>query len=133
MDLNLTPKEEQFRDEFRAWLQANIPDEWDPNQRDEDSQERFEFLRAWQKKMFDAGWVGIHWPKEYGGRGASLVEQTIFIEEMAHASAPPLINVLGLSLLGPTLIAYGSEEQKRRYLARILGADEIWCQGYSEP
>jgi alkylation response protein AidB-like acyl-CoA dehydrogenase len=135
MDLNLTPDEQRFRDEFRAWLEANIPDSWSRIQSHshESSQERFDFLRAWQKKMFEAGWVGIHWPKEYGGRGATLIEQTIFIEEMARAGAPPLINVLGLSLLGPTLIAYGTEAQKKRFLANILSADEIWCQGYSEP
>ncbi|HEY3134593.1 MAG TPA: acyl-CoA dehydrogenase [Blastocatellia bacterium] len=134
MDLNLTASEQRFRDEFRAWLHSNIPGDWDPAaSHDEDSRQRFEYLRAWQKKMYDAGWVGIHWPKEYAGRGATLIEQTIFIEEMARAAAPPLINVLGLSLLGPTLIAYGNEAQKRRFLANILSADEIWCQGYSEP
>jgi alkylation response protein AidB-like acyl-CoA dehydrogenase len=134
MDLNLTPSEQAFRDEFRAWLGSNIPAEWDPAApHDEDSRQRFDFLRAWQKKMFEAGWAGIHWPKEYGGRGVTLIEQTIFIEEMARAAAPPLINVLGLSLLGPTLIAYGTEDQKQRFLAKILSADEIWCQGYSEP
>ena len=132
MDLNLTPTEQSFRDEFRAWLKANIPADWDASGFD-DSDHRFEYLRAWQKKMHEAGWVGISWPKEYGGRGASLMEQTIFIEEMARAAAPPLINVLGLSLLGPTLIAYGTEAQKQRFLQRILSADEIWCQGYSEP
>src|SRR5918912_563565 len=134
MDLNLTPQEQQFRDEFRDWLASNVPAGWEEHaRRGEDSNERFDFLRAWQKKMYEAGWVGIHWPKEYGGRGATLVEQTIFIEEMARQSAPPLITVLGLSLLGPTLIAYGTEAQKRRFLANILSADEIWCQGYSEP
>ncbi|MFL6214745.1 MAG: acyl-CoA dehydrogenase [Blastocatellia bacterium] len=134
MDLNLTPQEQQFRDEFRAWLTVNAPTGWeDQHGRSEGSRERFDFLRAWQKKMYEAGWVGINWPKAYGGRGATLVEQTIFIEEMARHSAPPLINVLGLSLLGPTLIAYGNEAQKQRYLANILSADEIWCQGYSEP
>jgi len=134
MDLNLTTSEQAFRDEFRAWLGSNIPAEWDPAAaHDEDSRQRFDFLRAWQKKMFEAGWAGIHWPKEYGGRGVTLIEQTIFIEEMARAAAPPLINVLGLSLLGPTLIAYGTEDQKQRFLAKILSADEIWCQGYSEP
>jgi alkylation response protein AidB-like acyl-CoA dehydrogenase len=132
MDLNLTPSEQGFRDEFRAWLKANIPPDWDASGFD-DSEHRFEYLRAWQKKMYEGGWVGISWPKEYGGRGATLMEQTIFIEEMARASAPPLINVLGLSLLGPTLIAYGTEAQKQRFLANILSADEIWCQGYSEP
>lgn len=134
MNLNPTPAEQHFRDEFRTWLDSNIPESWDPSGfHDEDSSQRFEFLRDWQKKMYDAGWVGIHWPKEYGGRGASLIEQTIFIEEMARAAAPPLINVLGVSLLGPTLIAYGTEAQKKRFLAKILSADEIWCQGYSEP
>lgn len=135
MDLNLTPEERAFRDEFRAWLEANIPEGWNASEAKqlESSRERFEFLRAWQKKMYEAGWVGIHWPKEYGGRGASLIEQTIFIEEMARAGAPTLINVLGLSLLGPTLIQYGTEAQKKRFLANILSADEIWCQGYSEP
>jgi alkylation response protein AidB-like acyl-CoA dehydrogenase len=134
MDLNLTASEQRFRDEFRAWLHSNIPEDWDPSApHDEDSRRRFEYLRAWQKKMYEAGWVGIHWPREYGGRGATLIEQTIFIEEMARAAAPPLINVLGLSLLGPTLIAYGTEAQKKRFLANILSAGEIWCQGYSEP
>jgi alkylation response protein AidB-like acyl-CoA dehydrogenase len=134
MDLNPTPAEQIFRDEFRAWLDSNIPESWDPSgHHDEDSRQRFEFLRAWQKKMYEAGWVGIHWPREYGGRGASLIEQTIFIEEMARAAAPPLINLLGISLLGPTLIAYGTDAQKKRFLAKILAGDEIWCQGYSEP
>ena len=135
MDLNLTHEEQLFRDEFRAWLEVNIPEGWSgvDVREPESSQDRFIFLRAWQKKMADAGWVGIHWPKEYGGRGASIIQQTIFVEEMARSSAPPLINVLGLSLLGPTLIAYGTPEQKKRFLANILNADEIWCQGYSEP
>ena len=135
MDLNLKPGEQQFRDEFRAWLASNIPEGWGGSDAHApvDSHERFEFLRAWQKKMHEAGWVGIHWPEEYGGRGVTIIEQAIFIEEMARANAPQLINVLGLSLLGPTLIAYGTEEQKKRFLKNIMSADEIWCQGYSEP
>ncbi len=135
MNLNLTESEQQFRGQLRAWLEANIPDEWRgaDNEGFGSSQERFELLRGWQKKMYEAGWIGIHWPKEYGGRGATLFEQTIFIEEMARARAPQLINVLGLSLLGPTLIAFGTEAQKKRFLQNILSADEIWCQGYSEP
>jgi alkylation response protein AidB-like acyl-CoA dehydrogenase len=135
MDLNLTPSEQSFRDEFRAWLEANIPEGWGGGDSHDIgySEESVEYLRAWQKKMYEAGWAGVHWPKEYGGRGASLIEQTIFIEELARASAPPLLNVLGLSLLGPTLIAYGTEDQKKRFLANILSADEVWCQGYSEP
>ncbi len=96
-------------------------------------EERFEFLKKWQRKMYEAGWAGVSWPKEYGGRGASLMQQVIFWQEMAQAGAPPLANVLGLGLIGPTLIAFGTEAQKKRYLSKILSAEEIWCQGFSEP
>jgi alkylation response protein AidB-like acyl-CoA dehydrogenase len=133
MDLNLTVAELKFRDELRAWLHANTPTDWERHRTEDDMQARFEFLRAWQKKLYRAGWVGIAWPKEYGGRGATLMEQVIFTEEMVRAAAPPLANVLGLSLIGPTIIAFGTDAQKKRYLANILSADEIWCQGFSEP
>ena len=133
MDLNLTTAELSFRDEFRAWLRDNVPADWERRRTEDEMQARFEFLRDWQKKMFDAGWIGISWPKEFGGRGATLMEQVIFTEEMARASAPPLANVLGLMLVGPTIIAFGTEAQKKRFLANILSADEIWCQGFSEP
>jgi alkylation response protein AidB-like acyl-CoA dehydrogenase len=96
-------------------------------------EERFKFRRQWQKRVFAAGWAGVAWPKEYGGRGASLMQQVIFTEEMAKAGAPPLANVLGLSLIGPTIIHYGTDAQKKRHLADILSGDEIWCQGFSEP
>ncbi len=132
MDLNLTSDELQFRDELRAWLEANVPREWD-EAREESLDRRFEFLRKWQRQLFDGGWAGISWPKEYGGRGASLMQQVIFWQEMARAGAPPMANVLGLGLIGPTIIAFGSEDQKKRYLRNILNADEIWCQGFSEP
>jgi alkylation response protein AidB-like acyl-CoA dehydrogenase len=132
MDLNLTPQELRFRDELRAWLKANVPPEWD-ERRDEPLEKRFEFLKAWQRRLYEAGWAGISWPKQYGGRGASLMEQAIFWEEMARAGAPPLANVLGVGLVGPTLIAFGTEAQKKRFLAKILSAEEIWCQGFSEP
>jgi alkylation response protein AidB-like acyl-CoA dehydrogenase len=133
MDLNLTPEELRFRDEFRIWLEANIPEEWAAfqEQQHESSRGRFDFLRTWQKKMAEAGWTGVHWPKEYGGR--AHFDSTDHIHSGDSAAAPPLINVLGLSLLGPTLIAYGTEAQKQRFLSNILSADEIWCQGYSEP
>lgn len=133
MDLTLTPGELNFRDELRGWLRTNIPAEWEKYRIEAEMAERFEFLRAWQKKVFQAGWAGIAWPKEYGGRGATLMEQVIFTEEMARAAAPPLANVLGLSLIGPTIIAFGTDAQKKRYLPNILSADEIWCQGFSEP
>jgi len=128
MDLTLTPEEEAFRDEVRAWLGDNHPGE------EPDGEEaKFLFRRAWQRKMHDAGWAGISWPKEYGGRGATLIEQAIFSEEMARSKAPSPANVLGLVMGGPVVIAHGSEDQKERFLEPILSAEEIWCQGFSEP
>ena len=96
-------------------------------------EKRFDYLKAWQRKLYDGGWAAVAWPKQYGGRGASTMQQVIFWEEMARAGAPPLANVLGVGLVGPTLIAFGTQEQRDRYLAKILSAEEIWCQGFSEP
>jgi alkylation response protein AidB-like acyl-CoA dehydrogenase len=132
MDLTLSAAHEAYREELSAWLAANVPAPV-PRGTHETMEMRFERLRAWQRKLFEAGWVGISWPKEYGGRGASLIEQVIFLEEMARAQAPPLANTLGLGLIGPTIIHFGSDEQKRRFLPRILSGEEIWCQGFSEP
>jgi alkylation response protein AidB-like acyl-CoA dehydrogenase len=134
MDLNLTPEEEKFRDECREWLTANVPAPFaGKSLNEEENAEALAYLQAWQKKVYDHGWTGISWPKAYGGRGATLIEQSIFQEEWAKANAPMLINVLGLSLIGPTIIAVGTEEQKQRYLPKILSGEEIWCQGFSEP
>ena len=133
MDLNLTPGERQFRDEFRAWLKANVPAEWAGGTGAEDREEYVKYLRDWQRKLYEGGWAGISWPKEYGGRGATLMEQAIFQEELARANAPQLIGTIGLSLVGPTIIALGTDEQKSRYLPPILSGEEIWCQGFSEP
>ena len=128
MDLTLSPAEETFRDEFRAWLEANHP-----GREPAGDEAAFEFRRAWQRKLNDAGWAGVSWPKEYGGRGATLVEQAIFNEEMVRARTPSVANVLALAMGGPTVIAHGTEEQRKRFLPPILSADEIWCQGFSEP
>jgi alkylation response protein AidB-like acyl-CoA dehydrogenase len=128
MDLTLSPQEEAFRDELRAWLEANHPGA-EPT----GDEAGFEFRRQWQKRLHDAGWAGVSWPKEYGGRGVTLVEQAIYNEEVVRAKAPSAANVLGLAMGGPTVIAHGTEEQRRRYLEPILSADEIWCQGFSEP
>jgi alkylation response protein AidB-like acyl-CoA dehydrogenase len=132
MDMNLTAEEQAFRDELRAWLKANVPKDWD-ERRKESLEDRFDYLKQWQYKLYKSGWAGISWPKEYGGRGASLMQQVIFWQEMALANAPPLANTLGLGLIGPTLIAFGTEAQKKRFLPKILSAEEIWCQGFSEP
>ena len=130
MDLTLSPSEEQFRDEVRAWLGENHPG---PEPEGEGLDGVVEFRRAWQGRLHEAGWAGISWPSEYGGRGATLIEQAIFSQEMARADAPPPANILGLAMGGPVVIAHGTEEQKRRYLEPILSGEEIWCQGFSEP
>ncbi len=134
MDLNLTASEKAFRDELRSWLEANVP----PPRHGRSTIELvkgdyFDFLKQWQYKVYKGGWAGISWPKEYGGRGATVIEQSIFEEEMRQSQAPALLNVLGLSLVGPTVIAVGTEEQKKRFLPKILSGEEIWCQGFSEP
>jgi len=132
MDLNLTTEERQFRDDLRAWLEGNVPKDWG-QWREKPIEVSFPYLRAWQGKLHEGGWAAVSWPKEYGGRGASLMQQAIFWEEMARAEAPPMANALGLGLIGPTIIAYGTEEQKKRFIPKILSAEEIWCQGFSEP
>ena len=132
MDLNLSAEERSFRDEFRRWLEANVPRDW-PEWREKPLEESFEYLRAWQRKLYEGGWAAVSWPKEYGGRSATLMQQAIFWEEMARLEAPPMANALGLGLIGPTIIAYGTEAQKKRFVPKILSAEEIWCQGFSEP
>jgi alkylation response protein AidB-like acyl-CoA dehydrogenase len=129
MDFSYTPAEQAFRAELRAWLSANVPRDAPP----ETLEAEAAYLTAWQRCMYDAGWVAVHWPSEHGGRGASLTETAIFQEEMARARAPQMMNRVGINNVGPTLIAHGTEAQRRRYLAKILSAEEIWCQLYSEP
>lgn len=132
MDLNLTDDELAFRDELRAWLASNLPKDW-AEWREKPIEESFPYLRAWQRKLQEGRWAAVSWPKEYGGRSASLMQQAIFWEEMARVEAPPMANSLGLGLIGPTIIAYGTEAQRERYIPKILSAEEIWCQGFSEP
>src|SRR3954465_14567985 len=128
MDLTLSPAELEFRDAVRGWIEDNHP-----GREPSGCPQAFEFRRAWQRALNDRGWAGLSWPTEYGGAGATLVEQAIFYEEIARAGAPQMANVLGLAMGGPTVIAHGTEEQKQRFLSPILSADEIWCQGFSEP
>jgi alkylation response protein AidB-like acyl-CoA dehydrogenase len=128
MDLTFTDQETAFRDELREWLAAN-PAGDSPD--DEDAQ--YAWRTEWQRRLHEGGWAGVHWPTEYGGRGASLMETAIFFEEMGRAGAPLPSNVLGLLLAGPTIMIWGTDEQKERYLPPILSAEEIWCQGFSEP
>jgi len=135
MELRFKPEHEAFRARLRSWLQENLPPGWGTGA--QPAFERFEdevaFLREWQAKLHAAGFAGILWPKEYGGAGLGMIEQVIFNEETARAQAPELINKVGVHNVGPTLIRFGTEEQKRRYLPKILSAEEIWCQLFSEP
>ncbi len=136
MDFSLTLDQEAFRERVRAWLELNIPRQWvrqAMGSSEVPRPEAYEFLREWQRKLWEAGFIGLTWPKEYGGQGLSFVEEMILHQEMALVKAPSILNILGVGMAGPTIIAYGTEAQKKRYPAKILSADEIWCQGYSEP
>jgi alkylation response protein AidB-like acyl-CoA dehydrogenase len=129
-----TPDLEAFRHELRAWLANNLPDELRPERAAQlPESERIPRLRAWQAKLAASCWVGITWPVEYGGRGASIPEQIVYTEEMVRAEAPEVVGSLGIGIAGPPLIAYGTEEQKRRFARRILTAEDLWCFGFSEP
>ena len=134
MDFNYTPEETEFRMSLRAWLADALPEGWGetvflPEDEDEAAMARLD----WERKLHAGGWAGINWPKEYGGRGATLIERGIFAEEMARARAPEPINIIGHNLAGPVILAHGTEAQKKRFLPKILSTDEVWCQGFSEP
>ncbi|MGH9497184.1 MAG: acyl-CoA dehydrogenase family protein [Candidatus Sulfotelmatobacter sp.] len=132
MDLNLTTEEKLFRDELRAWLEANVPKDW-AERREKPLDETFPYLKTWQRKLDGGRWAAVSWPTEYGGRSATLMQQALFWEEMSRVQAPPMANALGLGLIGPTIITYGTEAQKKRFVPKILSGEEIWCQGFSEP
>jgi alkylation response protein AidB-like acyl-CoA dehydrogenase len=136
VDFSLTPAQEAFRERVRSWLEQSIPRDWvrrATGSSEVPRPEAYQLLREWQRRLYDAGFIGLTWPKKYGGQGLTFVEEMILHQEMAFLKAPPILNVLGVGMAGPTIVAYGTEEQKRRYPARILSAEEIWCQGYSEP
>jgi alkylation response protein AidB-like acyl-CoA dehydrogenase len=132
VDFRDTPEEAEFRSGLRTWLETNLPPDWSgrtptPGRYDEQQS------RDWSKKLYAAGYVGLTWPKEFGGGGAPHTHQGIFLEETARVSAPDHIGGIGLGMAGPTIIAWGSDEQKKRYLSPLLSGEEIWCQGFSEP
>jgi alkylation response protein AidB-like acyl-CoA dehydrogenase len=134
MDLSDTHEEAAFRLKARKWLEDNLPkgvanrgfalaiDE-----------QTVRVLTDWQRQLWEAGYLGLSWPREYGGQGATMIESAIFNEEMARVRAPAPLNELGLSMGGPTILEHGTEDQKRRFLPKILSCEEIWCQGFSEP
>jgi alkylation response protein AidB-like acyl-CoA dehydrogenase len=135
MDLQLSDTHVKFRDELRTWLTANMGPPWREELRDSKATEDslIELRRTWQRKLYEAGYLGMDWPVEWGGRGATEVEKSIFEAEMSRADAPPILNTLGIGLLGPALIHHGSEAQRRRFIPPMLSGEEIWCQGFSEP
>jgi alkylation response protein AidB-like acyl-CoA dehydrogenase len=136
MDLTDSPEHVTFRKEVRAWLKKNVP-EWRKDRGGDaleyDDPKRIVRAKTWQRELYDAGYVAMGWPKAFGGQGADVMKQTIVNEELVRANAPTLIGMMGINMVGPTLISHGTDEQKKQYLPKILAAEELWCQGYSEP
>jgi alkylation response protein AidB-like acyl-CoA dehydrogenase len=136
MDFSYPPEAEAFRKEFRAWLDENFTEDFRGDGLGfsmEMGPERLEKLREWNRRLADARYAAIAWPEEYGGRGAGVMEQVVFAEEMHRSGAPGTLNPLGLSNIAPAIISHGTEEQKQELLPRMLRGDDIWCQGFSEP
>lgn len=134
MDFSDSPQDAALRQEIRQWLKDNLPAGWGTSVKEPvEESERAAFRLEWEQRLYRGGWSCIHWPKAYGGRGASEMEQAIFLEEMARADSPEMINIIGRNLAGPTLMAFGTEAQKQRFLPPILQGKEVWCQGFSEP
>jgi len=134
MDFNFTPEDEKFRAEFRAWLDQNRPEREDDDL-DFFAEDEGEWNRRvkWFKKLASGGWTCVDWPKEYGGRGFGILRTIVYHQELARVRAPLPFIGSGVSLIGPTLMHWGTEEQKKRYIPKVLTGEEIWCQGYSEP
>jgi alkylation response protein AidB-like acyl-CoA dehydrogenase len=134
VDFSYPAEVEQFRKELRTWLSANLTDDVkaaDRNRgRDPDA---FDTLRAWDATVADAGWGAVSWPQEFGGRGATVLEQLVYAEETTRARAPMPLNVIGMNNIAPAIMHYGTDDQKRALLPRMMRADDIWCQGMSEP
>ncbi|HTO68583.1 MAG TPA: acyl-CoA dehydrogenase family protein [Myxococcota bacterium] len=135
MDFRFSQAELEYRDQARAWIRAHIPSWWENHEGDEFESEdaTFDGIRRWHQELYDAGYVGVTWPKEYGGQGRTHVENALLQEELVLAGAPPATNGLGIGLCGPAIVHHGTEAQKRRFLRPMLRAEEMWCQGYSEP
>jgi len=133
LDFELSAREEAFRDGLRAWLEVHCPRDWAKTRLGLGRDEQARVLIDWQRLLHAAGYVGLHWPTAYGGRGATVMEQAIFYEELARARAPELANAIGLDMAGPAIMVHGTEAQKRLHLPRILSAEHLFCQGFSEP
>jgi alkylation response protein AidB-like acyl-CoA dehydrogenase len=134
MDFRYPAEVEAFRSEFRAWLDANLDDRFRGLSYSAEPDEQWvAAMREWNARLADAGYAAISWPEEYGGRGAGLLDQVVLAEELSNADAPGSVNVVGISNIAPAIMRFGTDEQKRRFLPRMLRGDDIWCQGFSEP
>ncbi len=133
MDLTYPPEAEEFRAEIRAWLEENLPEGWGEPNFSMDPEDRKTFNKQWVKKLHAGGWICASWPKEYGGKGLSLMDQVVLNEEFAKAKAPLRADFFGDTLVGPTILQWGSEDQKQKFIPRILDGTISWCQGFSEP
>jgi alkylation response protein AidB-like acyl-CoA dehydrogenase len=133
MDLNYPQEAESFRKEIRAWLEENLPEGWFDEGFEMTPEERAAFNDAWPQKLFDGGWICASWPTEYGGKGLSILENVVLNEEFARAKAPMRADFFGDTLVGPTILQWGTEEQKQFFLPKILKGQIAWCQGFSEP
>ena len=136
VELQLSAEDEAFRAEVRDWLAAHLVGEFAELRGrggSGDMEGAVEGRRRWERLLASAGWTCLGWPREYGGRGATLMQEVVFNEEYVRARAPGRLGHIGETLLGPTIIAFGTDEQKRRFLPPIASGEELWCQGYSEP
>jgi alkylation response protein AidB-like acyl-CoA dehydrogenase len=134
VDFRDTSDEAAFRQDVRAWLASNLPDGWGtPGYVEPAGEARLALYKDWSLRLFDAGFVGLHWPAAYGGSEAPVTRSAIVLEELARAEAPEHIGLIGIGMAGPTILAHGTEEQKERFLRKILSGEEVWCQGFSEP
>ncbi len=131
MDLTYPEEAETFRAEIRSWLEENLPSDW--GEREMTSEEKAEFSKDWNEKLFAGGWICASWPKEYGGKGLSTIQNVVLNEEFARVGAPMRGDFFGDTLVGPTILQWGSEEQKKQFLPGILQGKTAWCQGFSEP
>ena len=133
MDLSYPTEAEEFRVEIRAWLESKLPAGWFDDGFEMSADERAEFNRTWPTTLFEGGWICATWPTEYGGKGLTTMQGGVLAEEFARARAPMRGDFFGDTLVGPTLLQWGTEEQKREFLPGILQGRTRWCQGFSEP
>lgn len=134
MDLAFSESEQRYRGKVRAWIKENLPEGWGRTVFDpEDLQESAALRQDWEQRLFRAGYNGVHWPKAYGGQGLSYLHHLIVSEELGRVAAPEPVNIAGMELAGPLILAVGNEEQKRRFLPPMVAGEELWCQGFSEP